>query len=186
VDGEVYQTLHLDVPEAEHFEDKTLLPYIVHIPLCAEGMALQIVSANGEDNPPNFCYYGFGEAAVLRSDCWHGGCYRTKGNTRMRIYLSHKNFPEDRGNENLCHKRCGLPDKKTWPAASSILKLSRECDVKLHRSLRPNWYRIRLVSTMKGPEFLSMDLLSNVYSEHQNNCPSHLNNSYHVQNGFWK
>ncbi len=68
-DGEVHQTLHLDVPEAANFEDKTLLPYIVHIPLCTEGMALQVVSTNGEDNPPKFCYYGFGEAAVLRADC---------------------------------------------------------------------------------------------------------------------
>jgi hypothetical protein len=160
--GEVHQTLHLDVPEAVDFEDKTLLPYIVHIPLCTEGMALQVVSANGEDNPPNFRYYGFGEAAVLRADCWHGGCYGTKGNTRMRIYLSHKDFPDDPGVENLRHKRCGLPNTKAWPIASSILKLSQESDVKVHRSLRKNWYRNRLVSTMKGPEFLSLDVLSNV------------------------
>ncbi len=162
VGGEVHQTLHLDVPEAENFGEKMLLPYIVHIPLCTEGMALQVVSANGENNPPNFRYYSFGEAAVLRADCWHGGCYGTKGNIRMRIYLSHKRFPEDRGNENLRHKRSGLPDQTAWPPASGILKLSQDADVKLSRSLRPNWYRNRLVSTMKGPEFLSLDLLSNV------------------------
>jgi hypothetical protein len=159
VDGEVHQTLHLDVPEAENLKEKTLLPYIVHIPLCTEGMALQVVSTNREDNPPNFCYYRFGEAAVLQVD---GGCYGTKENICMRIYISHKNFPENRGNENLLHKRCGLPDKKTWPAASSILKLSQESDVKLYHSLWPNWYRNRLVSTMKVPEYLSLDLLSNV------------------------
>jgi hypothetical protein len=162
VGGEVHQTLHLDVPEAEHFGEKKMLPYIVHIPLCTEGMALQVVSESGENNPPSFRYYSFGEAAVLRADCWHGGCYGTKGNIRMRIYLSHKRFPEDRGNENLCHKRCGLPDQTAWPPASGILKLSQDADVKLSRSLWPNWYRNRLVSTMKGPEFLSLDLLSNV------------------------
>jgi hypothetical protein len=160
VGGEVHQTLHLDVPEAEHFGEKKMLPYIVHIPLCTEGMALQVVSESGDNNPPSFRYYSFGEAAVLRADCWHGGCYGTKGNIRMQIYLSHKRFPEDCGNENLRHKRCGLPDH--WPPASSILKLSQDADVKLSHSLRPNWYRNRLVSTMKGPEFLSLDLLSNV------------------------
>jgi hypothetical protein len=63
-DGEVHKTLHLDVPEDVYFEDKTLLPYIVHIP-CTEGMALQVMTANGDDNPPNLCYYGYGDAAVL-------------------------------------------------------------------------------------------------------------------------
>jgi hypothetical protein len=134
-DGEVHQMLHLDVPEAVYFEDKTLLPFIVHIPLCTEGMALQVVSATGEDNPPNFRYYSFGEADVLQADCWHGGCYGTKGNTRMRIHLSHKSFSDDPGIENLCHRRCGLPDKKVWPSVSSILKLSQESDVKVHHSL---------------------------------------------------
>jgi hypothetical protein len=162
VDGEVHQTLHLDVPEAEHFQETTLLPYIVHVPLCAEGMALQVVTADGQDNPPNFRYYSFGEAAVLRADCWHGGCYGTKGNIRMRIQLSHKAFPGDRVNDKLRHKRLGLPNTEEWPTASTILKLSQESDLKLHRTLQTNWYRNRIVTTMKGPEFLSQDLLTNV------------------------
>jgi hypothetical protein len=67
VNGEVHQTLHLDVPEAEHFEQTDILPYIVRIPLCTEGMSLQ-VGANGYDNPPSFQYYSFGEGAVLHAD----------------------------------------------------------------------------------------------------------------------
>jgi hypothetical protein len=40
--GEVHQTLHLDVPKAKNFEPKEILPYIVHVPLCSEGMSLQL------------------------------------------------------------------------------------------------------------------------------------------------
>ena len=162
LDGEVHQKLHLDVPGAEECSDKRLLPYIVHIPLCTEGMALQVVTVDGHDNPPKFRYYGFGEAAILRADCWHGGCYGKQGNVRLRIFLSHKEFTGDRGNDNLRHKTSGLPDTREWPAAGNILKMAQECDVKQHRCLFPNWYRNRLVSAMKGPEFLSLDLLSNV------------------------
>jgi hypothetical protein len=160
--GEVHQTLHLDVPEAKNFGQKEILPYIVHIPLCSEGMALQVVGANGQENPPHFRYYSFGEAAVLRADCWHGGCYGSRGNIRMRIYLTHKDFPGNPIVENLLHKRCGLPNTAEWPTASSILKLSQQADTKSCRTLRPNWYRNRLVDTMKGQEFLSLDLLSPV------------------------
>jgi hypothetical protein len=160
--GEVHQTLHLDVPEAEHFRQTDILPYIVHIPLCSEGMALQVVGANGQENPPNFRYYSFGEAAVLRADCWHGGCYGSRGNIRLRIYLTHKDFPGNQVVENLLHKRCNLPDTSQWPAASSILKLSQQSDTQTGRTLRQNWYRNRLVATIKGQEFLSLDLLSPV------------------------
>jgi hypothetical protein len=160
--GEVHQTLHLDVSEAEKFGKTDILPYIVHIPLCDEGMALQVVGADGQENPPNFRYYGLGEAAVLRADCWHGGCYGSRGNIRMRIYLTHKDFPGNQVVENLLHKRCGLPDTTQWPTASSILKLSQQSDTKTCRTLRQNWYRNRLVDTMKGQEFLSLDLLSPV------------------------
>ena len=161
-EGEVHQTLHLDVPEAENFPEKNLLPYIVHIPLCMEGMALQIVCDDGNENPPNFRYYGFGEASILRGDCWHGGCYGGKGNVRMRIQLSHKDFPDDRGIEKLKHKITDLPDKTVWPVPSAILKLAQTSDLKKYRCLQTNWYRNRMVSIMKGPEFLSLDLLSNV------------------------
>jgi hypothetical protein len=160
--GEVHQTLHLDVPEAEHFGQTDILPYIVHIPLCSEGMALQVVGANGQENPPNFRHYSFGEAAVLRADCWHGGCYGSRGNIRLRIYLTHKDFPGNQVVENLLHKRCNLPDSSQWPTASSILKFSQQSDTQTGRTLRQNWYRNLLVATMKGQEFLSLDLLSTV------------------------
>jgi hypothetical protein len=159
--GEVHQTLHLDVPEAKNFEPKDILPYIVHVPLCSEGMSLQLVGANSHENPPNFRYYSFGEAAILRSDCWHGGCYGSQGNIRMRLYLSHKRFP---GNpvDKLLHKTSNLPDTSQWPPAASVLKISQKMDTENCRSLRPNWYRNRLCSTMGGSEFLSLDLLSTV------------------------
>jgi hypothetical protein len=78
----------------------------------------------------------------------------------MRIYLTHKDFPGNQVVENLLHKRCGLPDTAQWPSASSILKLAQKSDTTTNRTLRPNWYRNRLVHTMRGTEFLSLDLLS--------------------------
>jgi hypothetical protein len=160
--GEVHQTLHLDVPEADNFGRKDILPYIVHIPLCSEGMALQVVGANGQENPPHFRFYSFGEAAVLRADCWHGGCYGSQGNIRLRIYLAHKDFPGNQVVDSLLHKRCNLPDTALWPSASTILKHSQQSDTETCRTLRQNWYKNRLVATMKGPEFLSLDLLSTI------------------------
>jgi hypothetical protein len=64
--------------------------------------------------------------------------------------------------ENLLHKRCNLPDSSQWPTASSILKFSQQSDTQTGRTLRQNWYRNLLVATMKGQEFLSLDLLSTV------------------------
>jgi hypothetical protein len=63
--GAVHQTLHIDVPEALDYEPRNRIPYVVHIPLCEEGMALQIVGDDGCNNPPPFQYYSLGEAAVL-------------------------------------------------------------------------------------------------------------------------
>jgi hypothetical protein len=64
--------------------------------------------------------------------------------------------------DSLLHKRCNLPDTALWPSASTILKHSQQSDTETCRTLRQNWYKNRLVATMKGPEFLSLDLLSTV------------------------
>jgi hypothetical protein len=160
--GAVHQTLHLDVPEALNFEPSNKIPYIVHIPLCNEGMALQIVGEDGCYNPPLFRYYALGEAAVLRADVWHGGSYGTKGNMRMRMILTHHSFPCDRQKDKLQHLRKDLPDTSTWPPPNDILKLAQHRDLANCRCLQTNWYRNRVSSACNGPEFLSQDYLSNL------------------------
>jgi hypothetical protein len=81
-----HQKPHLDFPKAE-FMRKGRVPFILHLPLCKEGLALQIWSTwEGEGTShiqPKLIFVPFGCALLLRADIYHAGCYGTKGNLRL-------------------------------------------------------------------------------------------------------
>ena len=78
-----HQKPHLDFPKAE-FMKKGRVPFILHLPLCKEGLALQIWSTWEGDGTshvrPKLIFVPFGCALLLQADIYHAGCYGTKGN----------------------------------------------------------------------------------------------------------
>ena len=91
----VHQAPHFDFPNFKTLcLDEEKLPLIVHVPLCKEGMLLQIWPTtflpSGKTvklEKPFFQYIAFGDALVLRADVAHAGCYGSAGNTRMHMVI---------------------------------------------------------------------------------------------------
>ena len=163
--GEVHQALHLDFPGADQQKNKHLLPIIVHIPMCQEGMTLQVGGVVGGvvdgDNPPTFRFYSFGEAAVLRADVRHGGCYGGEGNVRFRLVLTHESYiPLPRPNLDCVTENRPNTDLCTSPG--KILEYSRLKAVREGRTMQKDFYLNKFLKAMEGMEFVSEGLTGNI------------------------
>jgi hypothetical protein len=103
-----HQKPHLDFPKAE-FMKKGRVPFILHLPLCKEGLALQIWSTWEGDGTshvqPKLIFVPFGCALLLQADIYHDGCYRTKGNLRLHGMILPPDLP--RNTRSLQHLREG-------------------------------------------------------------------------------
>jgi hypothetical protein len=103
-----HQKPHLDFPKAE-FMRKGRVPFILHLPLCKEGLALQIWStweADGTSHVrPKLIFVPFGCALLLRADIYHAGCYGIKGNLRLHGMILPPDLP--RNTRSLQHRREG-------------------------------------------------------------------------------
>jgi hypothetical protein len=104
-----HQKPHLDFPMANLMRAGRV-PYVLHLPLCKEGLALQIWRCWDETQPlekisPRFIFVPFGSALLLRADVYHAGCYGSKGNLRLHAMI----FPPDipRETRSLQHLREG-------------------------------------------------------------------------------
>lgn len=75
------------------------MPWVVHIPLCREGMMLHVWPTERDElthrsslerfklGKPKLIHVGFGDALVLRADVCHGGCFGSAGNMRFHMIL---------------------------------------------------------------------------------------------------
>ena len=67
-------------------EATVLLLYILHLPLCEEGLYLNIWENPDDDSvPPLRIYVPFGAFLVLRMDVVHGGVFGSSGNVHLHI-----------------------------------------------------------------------------------------------------
>jgi hypothetical protein len=79
------------------------MPWVVHIPLCSEGMMLHVWPTERDEGTHNkttervkmgkplLVHVGFGDALVLRADVCHGGCFGSTGNMRFHMVLRKEN-----------------------------------------------------------------------------------------------
>jgi hypothetical protein len=85
------------------------VPFILHLPLCKDGLALQIWSTWEGDRTshvrPKLIFVPFGCALLLRADTYHAGCYGTKGNLRLHGIILPPDLP--RNTRSLQHLREG-------------------------------------------------------------------------------
>jgi hypothetical protein len=104
----LHKKTHLDFPKAE-FMKKGRVPFILHLPLCKEGLALQIWSTWEVDGRSHvrskLISVPFGCALLLRVDLYHAGCYGTKGNLRLHGMILPPDLP--RNTWSLQHLREG-------------------------------------------------------------------------------
>ena len=75
------------------------MPWVVHIPLCEEGMMLHVWPTDRDVDShtknlenfklgrPKLVHIGFGDALLLRADVCHGGCFGSAGNMRFHMLL---------------------------------------------------------------------------------------------------
>jgi hypothetical protein len=75
------------------------MPWVVHIPLCKEGMMLHVWPTDRDEvthsqtsekmklGKPSLVHVSFGDALVLRADVCHGGCFGSTGNMRFHMVL---------------------------------------------------------------------------------------------------
>ena len=103
-----HQKPHLDFPMA-HTMRAGRIPFILHLPLCEEGLALQLWKCwKGEllgSISPKFIFVPFGSALLLRADVYHAGCYGTKGNFRLHGMILPPDLPRE--TRSLQHLREG-------------------------------------------------------------------------------
>ena len=81
------------------------MPWVLHIPLCKEGMMLHVwpthrdvaTHANEKEQlqmgTPKLVFVAFGDYLLLRADVCHGGCFGSRGNMRFHMVLRRKNCP---------------------------------------------------------------------------------------------
>ena len=93
-----HQKPHLDFPMANTMRSGRV-PYILHLPLCKEGLALQIWKCwegQVEDKiSPKFLFVPFGSALLLGADIYHAGCYGSKGNFRLHSMILPPDLPRE-------------------------------------------------------------------------------------------
>jgi hypothetical protein len=75
------------------------MPWILHVPLCQEGMMLHVWPTERDPEThqdekerlkigtPRYIHVAFGDALLLRADVAHGGCFGSQGNSRFHMVL---------------------------------------------------------------------------------------------------
>ena len=81
-----FQNVHFDFEKIPMEEEKR--PFVLHLPLCTEGMKLNIVKASGNEVFPITLHILFGTYVVTRADVLHGGCFGSAGNVRFHCIIS--------------------------------------------------------------------------------------------------
>jgi hypothetical protein len=96
--GHGYQPPHWDFIGWRKIKAKDM-PWVVHIPLCREGMMLHVWPTERDEDThnqtsermtmgkPMLVHVAFGDALVLRADVCHGGCFGNVGNMRFHMVL---------------------------------------------------------------------------------------------------
>lgn len=82
---ESFQPVHFDFEKIpKRINDR---PFILHLPLCREGMKLNVVIVKGRRLYPISLRIPFGSFVLTRADVLHGGCYGGKGNMRFHSII---------------------------------------------------------------------------------------------------
>jgi hypothetical protein len=116
------------------------------------------------DNPPPFRFYSFGEAAVLRANVRHGGCYGGDGNVRFRLVLTHESYIPLLPRPNLDWATENRPKTNLWMSPGKILEYSRLEAVREGRTMQKDFYLNKSLKAMEGMEFVSEGLTHNIDS----------------------
>jgi hypothetical protein len=148
---------HLDFPQAE-FMRKGRVLFILHLPLCKEGLALQIWSTWEGDGTshvrPKLIVVAFGCALLLRADIYNAGCYGTKGNLRLHRMILPPDLP--RNTRSLLHLREGT--NTAFHDGFVLDSLSTEKNKKT-----TDHYISLLWKTIVTPMFWVLELLLNIH-----------------------
>jgi hypothetical protein len=153
----IHQRPHLDVPGCTHLPEHKRA-YIVHLPLCEEGLALQIWDGEGKELRPTLLYVPFGMALILRSDVVHAGCYGHPGNIRFHAVLKPELMVDD-----------GSKLEYIWNQEKYLLSNSMMDPTHVLPSLRSQkhgefstMYIERLKQTFPSPSFWLQKVFSNM------------------------
>ena len=148
-----YQMLHVDHPEEEFLGTGSPPAWIVHMPLCSEGLALQVCLNPVEKQIcRQFIYIPFGQMLILRSDIYHSGHFGGKGNMRFHAVIAQENrFTFDR----LCRLFPGgeHPKSEKLHPASEVIPILRK---KAGMGCGLNRYATKLLKEYKGNEMRSL------------------------------
>jgi hypothetical protein len=140
------------------------VPFVLHLPLCEEGLALQIWSTWGGNGTkhmlPKLIFVPFGCALLLRADIYHAGCYGTRGNLRLHGMILPPDLP--RNTRSLQHLRVGtntaFQDLRRVNPMFVLDLLATEKNKK-----KRDHYISLLQKTIVTPMFWVLDPLSNIH-----------------------
>jgi hypothetical protein len=143
---------------------KGRVPFILHLPLCKEGLALQIWSTWEGDETKHICpkliFVPFGCALLLRADIYHAGCYGTKGNLKLHGMILPPNLP--RNTRSLQHLK-----KRTNTAFHDLQKVNPLSVLALLLTVNSknttDHYISLLQKTIVTPMFWVLEPLSNIH-----------------------
>ena len=165
-----HQKPHLDFPMANTMRNGRV-PYILHLPLCEEGLAIQVWKCwelQVEDTLcPKFMFVPFGSALLLRADVYHAGCYGSKGNLRLHGMILPPDLPRE--TRSLQHLREGT--NTAFHALQDVDPISL-LDLLLlpnHRQTTDHYISL-LEKTIVTPRFWVVKPLQNIICAWQKVC----------------
>lgn len=85
-----HQTPHRDFHITNCRKDENLSIWILHLPLCREGLELNVwenMNKTDKKGSPIKVFVPFGTYLLLRGDVTHGGCFGERGNTRFHMAM---------------------------------------------------------------------------------------------------
>jgi hypothetical protein len=160
----MHQSPHLDIPGC------TRLPvhqraHVLHLPLCKEGLALQIWDDKGDGKGdqlhPKLLYVPFGMALLLRADVLHAGCYGNPGNIRFHCILKPEGMVDDGSKlEYIWNQKDSLMTNTMIRPEEVLLHLTNE----RHRVFS-DMYTERLKETFPSSLFWKQDVTKNIMFE---------------------
>lgn len=84
--NEIYEGLGGELQEPNFSKSETaFLPWVLHCPLCKEGMELNYWPETRKNQPPVRIHIPFGTFLLSRVDAVHGGIFGSQGNIRLHI-----------------------------------------------------------------------------------------------------
>lgn len=84
--NEMYEGLKGELQEPNFSKSETaFLPWVLHCPLCKEGMELNYWPETRKNQPPVRIHIPFGTFLLSRVDAVHGGIFGSQGNIRLHI-----------------------------------------------------------------------------------------------------